>query len=122
MPYFPQAQFALAQSADYTSRTLTDNTGVRPNLERPTLVSASWLVDTNANGSSGEVLLEISPDNATWTEAARVRLNQPSGQARQAEANPMTAIIPPGYFYKTRTNTIAGTVTYTFISCRELTL
>lgn len=122
MPYYPPSSGSLVTGTNYTSRTLTNNTGVQPNLDRPTLIHATWSMATTTNGDSGRIDLEVSPDNSVWSPACVVTHSQQNTSADHTQGHQLTAIVPPGYYYRTRNQTISGTVTFAFVSCYELTL
>jgi hypothetical protein len=121
VPYFPQETLALTGS-NYTTRTLTSGTGVQPNLERPTNVNVVWSIQTAANNQDGLVVLAVSPDNVTYTTVAQSRRTQGAAQGSGTKQDQLSAIVPPGWFYRATATQVVGTPTLTFISCTELTL
>ncbi len=81
---------------------------------------------TLSGGSSGEVYLEYSADGSTgWALAGRAA-NASTGtvvvgiSTTAIGGGQMGVILPPGYYWRLRTNNVSGTPTYTFTGGVEI--
>lgn len=108
--------------------------GFQASASRDVLVSYSVTVTgttTISAGGAGHVLLEICPTNsataAAWVEIARGGGGQTAGLAVglamvTINSQPLTAIVPAGYFARLRTVIISGSPTFTYNSGQETQL
>lgn len=80
---------------------------------------------TLSGGSSGQVILEISPDNATWTTVATTP-NASTGTVIVGIATSaigggqLSCVVAPGSYWRARTNNVSGTPTYSFLNGVEI--
>lgn len=73
-----------------------------------------------AGGASGQVILEISPDGSTGWIFCKMIAGSNTGSltiglnTSQISGGCMDQDLPPGYYWRLRTNNVSGTPTYTF--------
>lgn len=112
-----------------SDRTVAAGTAYSPSSSRYTLVSVSASVScalTISGGTAGNTVLQISPDNITYTTKSEV-LNSSTGSLvigvaiTNVNGNTMTCTVPPGYYYKITNTSTTGTATFSILTTAQET-
>lgn len=100
-------------------------TGFQPNTQRDCIVGYSVVITTSSTvvaGMTGQVLLQVSPDNATWTTIMSAQSGLAAGLANPGTTGSITVfgLIKAGQWCRVITNNIAGSPTYSTPTGTEL--
>lgn len=102
------------------------NTSYRLSLYRDAMVTYSVQIASTLNltaGQNGTALLQISPDNATWTTVAtQINNNNGSltlGLTTNTQSTNLTGFVPATYYVRISTS---GTSTFTWMSGQQVLL
>lgn len=102
-------------------------TGFRPNQQRDCIVGYTIVISTSSTlvaGQTGQVLLQVSPDNATWTTIMSAQSGLAAGLVNPGTIGSVTifGLIKAGQWCRIITNNIAGTPTYSTPTGTELSI
>lgn len=108
-----------------TSRAFT--TGFRPNQQRNCIVGYSIVISTSSTllaGATGQVLLQTSPDSATWTTMMSAQSGLSAGLVNPGTTGSITVFAPikANEWCRIITNNIAGSPSYSTPTGTELSL
>lgn len=103
------------------------NSSFRPSTTRDVFVGYTATIDASfsvSGGQSGTVFLEISANNSTWVEMARMTNGNNGAIAIglglvNTQTGQLAAIVPAGYYVRLRTT---GNATITYISGTETSI
>jgi hypothetical protein len=101
------------------------NTGFRPNQQRDCIVGYTVTITTSAtvlNGTTGEVILQVSNDSTTWSTLMSAQQGFSNGVTIPASTGSITlfGLIKAKQWCRLITNNIAGTPTYSTPTGTEL--
>lgn len=106
--------YVPAQAGNVMSRSFS--TSFQPSTQRMAIVTYNVSITNAATlvlGNSGQVILETSPDNATWTTISTGASSMGSGiLVTSISTVTVMAFVPRGYYVRIRTVNITGTPTY----------
>lgn len=106
--------YTPAQAANIMSRTL--NSSYQVSEQRSGIVVYNVLVTNTATlilGNTGQVILETSPNNSTWTTISTGQSGVGSGLVFSGNGTQtIFGFVPRGYWVRLRTNNVTGTPTY----------
>lgn len=106
--------YTPAQVANAMNRTL--NSSFQVSDQRMGIVSYNVQITNAATvvlGNSGQILLEISPDNSSWTTISTSTASMGSGVLVTAISTATVfGYVPRGYYVRIRSNNLSGTPTY----------
>lgn len=118
MPYYPQP-FTFGTP---TTRAVALATAYQPSLEFTTLVYAPGTV-THAASQDGELRMQISPDNVTYTTVSSMGGAgiRDTLSTAATDRGTLQAEVPPGWYYKIISQNNAGAPTYALGTAVEQT-
>lgn len=113
-PWFARFAYVPAQAGNIMGRTI--GTSYQPSLQRMAIVAYNVTITNAATvllGNSGQVILETSPDNSTWTTISTGASSMGSGiLVTSISTVTVLAFVPRGYYARIRTVNVTGTPTY----------
>lgn len=119
--------FRVSKPVSTQSVSRSFNSSFRPSTTKSSLVSYSVEISSTLSltaGQTGRIYLEVSPDNATWTEVCH-ETNSNTGtliiglNTAQIGGGVLSGYVPQGYYVRLRTN---GTSTFTYSTGQETIL
>lgn len=106
--------YTPSQVANVMNRTL--NSSFQISDQRMGIVSYNVQITNSATvvlGNSGQIILETSPDNSTWTTISTSAASMGSGVLVTAISTATVfGFVPRGYYVRIRSNNVTGTPTY----------
>jgi hypothetical protein len=92
------------------------NSAVQISTTRNAIVSYTVLITSAATlvaGSTGQAIIETSPNNSTWTSMQTGQFGIASGLLiTSTNTVTVTAFVPRGYWMRVRSNNVIGTPSY----------
>ena len=106
--------YTPAQVANVMSRTL--NASFQPSTQRMAIVTYNVSITNAATlvlGNSGQIILETSPNNSTWTTISIGASSIGSGLLITSVSSvTVMGFVPRGYYVRLRSNNVTGTPNY----------